>query len=104
MTAKHTPGPWTVSGQRTKYVESRIRSGWVQEIAAVGPTEADNGYGPQQEANARLIAAAPELLDVVKGFRRKLETYVSVYPGDKELRRLLSNCDAAIAKATGEPA
>lgn len=55
---KPTPGPWTVVGSKTKYVESRIRSGWVQEIASIGPTEADNGYGPQQEANARLIAEA----------------------------------------------
>lgn len=37
-----------------------------------------------------------ELEAVVSGFRTKLATYVSVYPGDKELRRLLSECDAAL--------
>jgi hypothetical protein len=40
-----------------------------------------------------------ELLALVNGFYRKLETYRNVYSGDKELRRLLSECEAAIAKA-----
>jgi hypothetical protein len=60
---KHTPWPWFVTGNMTKYVESRIGGGMIQEVAACGPTDADNGYGEQQEANARLIAAAPELLE-----------------------------------------
>ena len=58
-----TPGPWYVTGKRTRYVEARIDGGLIQEVAACGPTKADGGYGPQQEANARLIAAAPDLLD-----------------------------------------
>lgn len=49
-----------------------------------------------------LVAQRDELLAVTQGFRMKLATYVSVYAGDKELRRLLDTCDAAIAKATGE--
>lgn len=40
-----------------------------------------------------------ELLALVKGFHRKLETYRNVYSGDKELRRLLGECEEAIAKA-----
>ena len=63
-----TPGPWYVTGKLTRYVEARIDGGLIQEVAACGPTKADGGYGPQQEANARLIAAANpaainELLD-----------------------------------------
>ena len=58
-----TPGPWYVTGKRTRYVDARIDGGLIQEVAACGPTKADGGYGPQQEANARLIAAAPDLLD-----------------------------------------
>ena len=63
-----TPGPWYVTGKLTRYVEARIDGGLIQEVAACGPTKADGGYGPQQEANARLIAAAnpaaiSELLD-----------------------------------------
>ena len=63
-----TPGPWYVTGNLTRYVEALIDGGLIQEVAACGPTKADGGYGPQQEANARLIAAAnpaaiSELLD-----------------------------------------
>ena len=63
-----TPGPWYVTGKLTRYVEARIDGGLIQEVAACGPTKADGGYGPQQEANARLLAAAnpatiSELLD-----------------------------------------
>ena len=61
--SKHTPGPWVVVGRLTKYVEARLVGRLIQEVAACGPTMADEGYGQQQEANARLIAAAPDLLD-----------------------------------------
>ena len=63
-----TPGPWYATGKLTRYVEARIDGGLIQEVAACGPTKADGGYGPQQEAIASLIAAAnpatiSELLD-----------------------------------------
>lgn len=48
-----------------------------------------------------LVAQRDELQAVARGFRQKLATYVSVYPGDKQLRRLLDECDAAIAKTGG---
>lgn len=55
---KATPGPWFAKreGFSTVYVEARIGGGLVQEVAACGPTVAGQ---EQQEANARLIAAAP---------------------------------------------
>lgn len=84
---KPTPGPWTVVGSKTKYVESRIRSGWVQEIASIGPTEADNGYGPQQEANARLIAEAGTVAHETGLTPRQLVERV------KEMEEALRNLD-----------
>jgi len=59
--SKHTPGPWFTEreGSSTVYVEAQIGGGWLQEVAACGPNA--NGSG-EQDANARLIAAAPELL------------------------------------------
>ena len=63
--SKHTPGPWVVVGSRTKYVEARLVGSLMQEVAACGPTLADEGYGQQQEANARLIAAAPTMYEYI---------------------------------------
>jgi len=56
------------------------------------------GYCDKKEEVAELNQQRVELLALVKGFHRKLETYRNVYSGDKELRRLLDECEAAIAK------
>jgi hypothetical protein len=97
-----TPGPW-------KWVEER--GGVYRLIGADGTVVADDGsawgeYGgwmnSPDEPNARLIAAAPDLLEAIQGFRRQLKIYASVYLWDKEVHRLLDECDAAIAKARGE--
>lgn len=57
---KHTPGPFftTCPHGGTIYVEARLRGSTIQEVAAVGPTETPE----QQQANAKLFAAAPALL------------------------------------------
>ena len=93
MPHSFTPGPWVVVGRLTKYVEARLVGGLIQEVAACGPTMADEGYGQQQEANARLIAAAPDLLDALK--RCKFDS-LNMTLEDREF------CRAAISKATGE--
>ena len=58
------------------------------------------------EANARLIAAAPELLDALEQCRFALEPYDDIKPRDwvtdrERLRRAHEVARAAIAKATG---
>lgn len=57
---RHTPGPWNYSKQNAPWVDTP--TGW-----ADGQTIA---YMPREhascEANARLIAAAPELLQAVQ--------------------------------------
>lgn len=62
---RHTPGTWFThrEGFSTIYVEARIGGGMLQEVAACGPTAAGH---EQQEANARLIAAAPDLLEALQ--------------------------------------
>lgn len=95
--SKHTPGPWFISGRMTKFIEARIPGGMIQEVAGVGPTDFDNGYGEQQEANARLISAAPDLLAAAERVLEKLDhptLGVTIYDADA-LRD-------AIAKARGE--
>lgn len=91
-----TPGPWFTTGAMTKYVEAKIGGGLVQEIAAVGPTAADSGYGDQQEANARLIAAAPELLQALEAM-----VFAAVVHG-YEADSMVQVARSVIAKARGE--
>lgn len=93
---KFTPGPWFVSGSMTRYVEARIGGGTIQEVAACGPTDADGGYGEQQHANARLIAAAPDLLEALEHLVNHIDVTGSL--------SILSTgkARAAIAKARGQ--
>lgn len=71
--AKHTPGPWTASIQRSKegrdlgwIVEhNNGRIGWAS-LAYANTNREAIASDPAREANARLIAAAPELLAVVQ--------------------------------------
>ena len=83
--SKHTPGPWVVVGNLTKYVEARLVGGLIQEVAACGPTMADEGYGQQQEANARLIAAAPTMHEYIA---KRADA------GDNEAKQILESINA----------
>ena len=64
---KHTPGPWVIAKTRGSRPDRDIwiggdvgPAGMVQEVAEIF-THHDHG-----KANARLIAAAPEMLDLLK--------------------------------------
>ena len=59
MNTKHTPGPWTAKGRK---MEARIYGNVEGGPVAVVPYVTEWASNPYDEANARLIAAAPELL------------------------------------------
>lgn len=106
---KHTPGPWRVMDRPENAI-------WVQ-----GQPD-ENGYREictlpnyqllkreQTEANARLIAAAPELLEALKGCAAMLAECAKQHrlDGSGEGHGTLADKHAAIAraaidKATGE--
>ena len=101
MTTKHTPGPW--------YVGSGTYEG--RNIYSAASVTDDEGFTYQPivasaeddgikcwDANARLIAAAPDLLRYLKEARRTLEMWKDVAPAVS----LCADIDAAIARATGE--
>ena len=94
---KGTPGPWFEhrEGFSTVYIEARIGGGIIQEVAACGPC--DKG-SEQQSANARLIAAAPELLEAL----RRCESVLSNIPLEVCDVEDLLYARAAINKALGE--
>lgn len=111
MTTKHTPGPWIASrGQHSP--KSKDRSCfWVVNQADDGREDlmpricdaiAPEGFdGFQQgEANARLIAAAPELLEACQAAFAELANDPTWHVSFLRLDVLR----AAIAKAAGNPA
>jgi len=71
--AQHTPGPWVWQDART------MRHLHAPETSRIGlcvsmPKAGHKGYRqtPEDEANARLIAAAPDLLDACKAVTAEL--------------------------------
>lgn len=83
--AQHTPGPWHAmpfKGGETIYAADSHR---VAECLASGK------HGEAAEANARLIAAAPELLAALQ----------NILAANPDLAEVADEARAAIAKATG---
>ena len=80
MTQTHTPGPWEI-----KY--DHHGNGSFSEWYNVGPARVDirrsEDNGAQSDANARLIAAAPQLLEALKDAHKALDSAEAVWiPGD----------------------
>ena len=98
MSAKHTPGPWLTdrnnahTGQIAT-VYHCIGNDWI-EIWTDKWAETGLGEG-EQEANARLIAAAPELLDALIELA---DCGAEAWGEDRPCVRIARD---AIAKATG---
>lgn len=100
-TAKHTPGPWIGAGPSfggpLPLYTTEIITEWEDEdegsptICFLPFTHNDD----ENEANALLIAAAPELLEALQSCADILR-HEGVWPGAEARAR------AAIAKATGE--
>lgn len=93
---KGTPGPWFEhrEGFSTVYIESRIGGGMIQEVAACGPC--DKG-SEQQSANAKLIAAAPELLEALQYINHAIN-----HGTQMDIVKVQEMAESAIKKALGE--
>lgn len=92
---KHTAGPWEVRfrfGRQTT-VSGRQRYP-ICDTGTAPVVEANHG---REEANARLIAAAPDLLEALQWLVATTEDPDAAHQG-----RALDEARAAIAKATGE--
>ena len=94
---KHTPGPWEVVGGTIIQTADERRK-WVAEVPAASSI---HETFITDRANARLIAAAPELLEACEFALEELNDMTSMqfaHGADKEARQRLEN---AIAKAKG---
>jgi len=96
--SKHTPGPWFVQkGFGTIYALSGGTSGITTAIASPLPHQVDGGEA-EALANARLIAAAPELLSALE----EILNYVGGADSALDDEYVMERANAAIAKARGE--
>mgnify|MGYP003479592475 FL=1 len=108
---KHTPGPWTsYPCNLERYSRVITANGAMVQIAYTGLNHHDQvamtksvygdrrTYGPGEEttANARLISAAPDLLEALIAAEQALEHAGSHLHADR--------CREVIAKATGAAA
>ncbi|HDS1569315.1 hypothetical protein [Stenotrophomonas maltophilia] len=99
MSSKHTPGPWetdrnNVHTGQIATIHHCLNNDWVEVWSPNWPADE-----AEQEANARLIAAAPELLyvaELVDDVSDRID-----HDPDSAFGQLVAAARAAIAKATG---
>lgn len=109
--SEHTPGPWFVHN-----LPNHEQTGRMWPISANNDPGSALAYvGLQNQpnlANARLMAAAPELLDCARFFEEMLAVLNGesehgedggLLVGDADTPAMLARVRAAIAKAEGKP-
>lgn len=100
----HTPGPWEASDDAILCGDPDMAIGSVFPCDREKTTYGSGfTYGEVTKANARLIAAAPELLS---SHGRLLANFRLLLAGKpvRDVAEMYAEAEAAIAKATGEAA
>lgn len=98
MTARHTPGPWSIGDENNACCD--VLLGTEHNLTCSMDRRDNNTCAEvisraEMLANAHLIAAAPDMLEALKDSREALRRAGTA--GE------LMVVNAAIAKATGEP-
>ena len=97
QTTQHTPGPWKFHLGRGASPRFHIQTSAGYQIAS---TPEVGSYAPeseQRDANARLIAAAPELLEALQTICESFKCHHEDY----DIHEGYQRAKAAIAKAGG---
>lgn len=96
--SKHTPGKWRV-------VDDNPITFWIVGDNDCGNVCTTPGATEEDEANARLISAAPELLGALKKWRIAFNEKVTMIPDTDEAKNWFLNLQGetnrAISKAEG---
>lgn len=94
MSATYTPGPWSIEKRPGPIYEIHAST---DAVAVAYGTHLD-----EDDANARLMAAAPELLEALRDVTRSFEELLAT-SGDPDpgAGPFVLAAKAAIAKATG---
>lgn len=95
---KHTPGPWAIEyrteDQFTYSPRISVGPAFLHYSAGYHTEKQDATFKARAEANARLIAAAPELLEALQ--------WIVSQPRGHMYLEVREKAAAALAKATGE--
>jgi len=104
MPTQHTPGPWKVA---EAFINNQPNRLFVSEGKWGGKNIADLGEADEaNNANARLIAAAPELLAALQSLIQYLpeeDIYYEDASSYRQIQRAVERAEAAIARATQQP-
>lgn len=101
--SKHTPGPWVVDGY-----EISPKSNMELATCSVLPMDWNEGrsrhvHGDESEANAKLIAAAPDLLEALDRLTKWVEVMAEAQTCEHTGDHPIAIARAALIKAlTGE--
>jgi hypothetical protein len=99
MTTKHTPGPWDLSGANTVHAHG---AGCIVAFVGTADEEVRRVSGERQSADARLIAAAPDLLEALEAISPMLPRSLTTEAwGDPSWTEAICKVEGAIAKAKG---
>lgn len=105
---KFTPGPWRLLPEECDKSYIRIRGtqlGGRYKIANVLTPVYEGAHEREAEetrANARLIAAAPELFEALLAYVQYTDAGIETGEADRGEIELAEKARAALAKATGE--
>ena len=105
MKNQHTPGPWEADIRIAQAMVTDSNGNAIADIARHEFSDTEQSYSDQKiEANARLIAAAPDLLSALialeKASRKVLDT--SATPDGLKNCKILVEARMAIEQAGGE--
>src|SRR5262249_39298471 len=94
MKAKHTPGPWVIHLAQTVCIRPASSDTLIARLF---------GARSKAETNARLIAAAPDLLEACKRALPYLQDHIALTRHEGPGNRIaLDLCEEAIRKAEGQ--
>jgi hypothetical protein len=101
MTEKYTPRPWTNDDGLVNGIESRKRGAGSPSLDIFDAADWPHELQDEAQANARLIAAAPDMLAVLQKLK-----WISIEKDNMKFKCettcfVIDELNAAIAKATG---
>jgi hypothetical protein len=98
-----TPGPWTVDDVAPGVTDELEITAQGFSVASVwGGIDVQDDTNPTMHANARLIVAAPELLDALTLVLPLAEQFLAKAPGHPDNAKL-ETARAALVKAQARP-